>query len=89
LVADSVGQFEIINLGNSRSENLMDLIGVLSKELSIEPQMDLLPMQSGDVETTFADINEAQTKLNFTPTTPITEGIPKFISWYRQYHNLK
>jgi UDP-glucuronate 4-epimerase len=45
-------------------------------------------MQPGDVKATFADIEKAQNTLGFEPTTPISVGIPKFITWYRDYHNL-
>lgn len=79
--------FEIFNLGNHRSENLMDMIRTLAKELKVEPQMNLLPMQPGDVEATYADISKAQAKLGFEPTTPISEGIPAFVRWFREYHD--
>jgi UDP-glucuronate 4-epimerase len=48
--------------------------------------MDLLPMQPGDVEATYADVSLAGAKLGFKPTTSIEQGIPKFVEWYREYH---
>ena len=82
-------QYEIFNLGNHRSEQLMDMIKTLSEALGVEPEMVMLPMQPGDVPATYADIDLAQRKLGFAPTTPISEGIPQFVEWYRDYHNLK
>jgi UDP-glucuronate 4-epimerase len=88
MTSDGLEQYEIFNLGNHRSENLMDMIGILADTLGIEPKMDLLPMQPGDVQATYADTERAHAKLGFEPTTPISVGIPRFIDWYREYHGL-
>lgn len=88
MFAPGLDPYEIFNLGNHRSENLMDMIGLLAKTLGVEPKMELLPMQDGDVPATYADVAKAQAKLGFEPTTPIAAGIPAFVEWYRQYHGL-
>ena len=75
----------LYNLGNSRSEDLRDFIAVLEAALGIKAQIDLLPMQPGDVAETFADVTRARAELGFAPSTPITEGLPRFVTWYRQY----
>jgi UDP-glucuronate 4-epimerase len=80
--------YEVFNLGNHRSEKLLDMIGILARELGVEPKMELLPLQAGDVPATYADIARAERKLGFRPTTPIAAGIPKFVRWYRAYHRL-
>ncbi|MEI6563602.1 MAG: NAD-dependent epimerase/dehydratase family protein [bacterium] len=80
---------EVLNLGNHHSENLMDMIHTLAAALGVEPKMDLLPMQPGDVEATYADITLAEAKLGFRPTTSIAQGIPKFVAWYREYHSAR
>jgi len=80
---------EVLNLGNHHSENLMDMIQTLAAALGVEPKMDLLPMQPGDVEATYADITLAEAKLGFRPTTSIAQGIPKFVAWYREYHSAR
>jgi UDP-glucuronate 4-epimerase len=77
-----------MNLGNHRSEYLLDMIGILGENLGVTPKMEFLPMQPGDVEATFADIERARSKLGFAPTTPIAEGIPRFVAWYKEYHAL-
>ncbi len=76
----------IFNLGNHRAENLLDMIRILGEALGVEPRMELLPMQPGDVEATYADIDKARKLLDFEPTTPIVAGIPRFVNWYKGYH---
>jgi UDP-glucuronate 4-epimerase len=88
LFADGLDPYEIFNLGNSKPENLMDFIKTLAFELGVEPKMEMLPMQPGDVPVTFADISKARKKLGYTPQTPVSEGIPKFIEWYKDYHHI-
>ncbi len=79
---------EVFNLGNSRSEDLMDMIGYIEKELGQKAEVDFLGIQPGDVEKTAANIDRAKTKLDYFPKTSIKEGVPKFISWYKSYHRL-
>lgn len=88
LFATTLNPYEVINLGNHNSEQLTDMIGVLADALGVKPQMEFLPMQPGDVEATYADIALAQAKLGFQPRTKITEGIPKFVAWYKEYHHV-
>jgi UDP-glucuronate 4-epimerase len=66
----------------------MDMIKTLAATLGVEPKMELLPMQPGDVPVTYADITLAETKLGFRPTTSIDEGLPKFVAWYRDYNQV-
>ena len=88
LFSDNLDKYEIFNIGNHRSEKLMDMISILSDALGIEPKMEMLPMQPGDVPATYADIERIHDKLGYEPTTPISEGIPKFIEWYKKYHKI-
>ena len=60
----------VLNLGNHRSENLMDMIGVLADCLQVEPEFEMLPMQPGDVPATYADTERAKQKLGFEPIDP-------------------
>ncbi len=87
LFSPGLNPYEVINLGNHHSENLMDMIGILANTLGVEPKMEFFPMQPGDVEATYADISVAQAKLGFQPTTSIAQGIPRFLAWYRNYHS--
>lgn len=88
LFNDGLGTYEIFNLGNHRSEDLMDMIGTIAGALGVEPAMEMLPMQPGDVASTYADIDRARTKLGYEPTTPIADGIPRFVDWYTRYHGV-
>ena len=78
----------IYNIGNNRPEQLLEMIAVLERALGREAKKDLLPMQPGDVPATYADIAAIQRDFGFSPSTPIAEGIPRFVSWYRAYHGL-
>jgi len=88
VLTDGLDPYEIFNLGNHRCEKLMDMIQTLSDALGIEPQMNMMPMQMGDVQATHADVKKAGEKLGFSPATPISEGIPKFVAWYQDYHGI-
>lgn len=85
MFSDELEKYELFNLGNHRSEKLMDMISILSKTLGREPVINMLPMQPGDVPATYADISDAQRKLGFKPETPISDGIPRFVKWYKEY----
>jgi UDP-glucuronate 4-epimerase len=83
----SVAPHRIYNIGNNRSEKLMSLIPILERECGRKAQIEFLPMQPGDVPETFADITDIRRDLGFEPTTPIETGVPKFVSWFKQYHS--
>ena len=78
----------VYNIGNHRSEPLMRMIDLLEREIGRKAIRRLEPMQPGDVPATFADIDAIQQEHGFQPSTPIDEGVPKFVAWYRQYHGL-
>jgi len=80
---DGLERYEVMNLGNHRSEDLMHVIALLERELGVTAKKELLPMQPGDVEATYAAIDRAQSKLGYDPKTPIDAGVPKFIAWYK------
>ncbi len=77
----------LYNLGNNKSEPLMRFIELIEKAVGKKAEIDLQPMQPGDVEATYADIEASRRELDFAPKTPIDEGIPRFVSWYRDYHD--
>ena len=78
---------EIFNLGNSNSEDLMDMIAVIEKYVNKKAKIRYLGMQPGDVKKTFADIEHSKRKLGYSPKTSIKEGIIKFIEWYNYYND--
>lgn len=76
------GEFEIINLGESRTTELRRLIELLADSLGVEPRVRRLPMQPGDVLRTFADVTKARELLGYRPSVPVEEGIPRFARWF-------
>lgn len=83
-----VDAHRLYNIGNNRSEKLTDFITVLEDALGQKAEMKLLPMQPGDVVSTYADIEATRRDFGFEPTTPISVGIPKFVAWYRNYYGV-
>lgn len=79
---------KVYNLGNHRCEKLTDYIGMIETALGTKAIIDYQPIQPGDVPKTYADISESQQDLGFDPKTPISEGIPRFIAWFKEYHRL-
>src|SRR5437764_2914939 len=75
-------KYEIINLGESRTVELRELISLLEKALGKKAEIDRQPMQPGDVPQTYADISKARRLLDYDPRTPIEEGIEKFVTWF-------
>ncbi|WNO53027.1 NAD-dependent epimerase/dehydratase family protein [Stakelama saccharophila] len=84
----SVSPHAVYNIGNHRSEELGDMIACIERACGREAQKEYLPMQDGDVQATYADIDAIRDDLGFAPKTSIQEGIPRFVRWYRDYHGL-
>ncbi len=78
----------LYNLGNNRTERLRDFIAAIEAATGQEAELELLPLQPGDVEATYADIEASRQDLGYEPVTTINEGIPRFVEWYRDYHNV-
>jgi len=81
-------RYEIFNLGNSKTVELMELIKIIEEELGIEAKKNFLPLQPGDVPETYADIEKTKKMLGFNPNTSIRTGIRKFLTWYRDYYKI-
>ena len=86
IFAENLPQYEVYNIGNHRSERLMDMIAIIAKEMGVEkPLMEFLPMQDGDVPATYASVEKLHKAVGYEPTTPITVGLPKFIAWFKEW----
>jgi len=79
---------KIYNIGNNNPENLLDFISVIEDYLEKKAIKVLKPIQDGDVVKTYADITEIQNDFNFSPSTSINDGLPKFIDWYKEYYKV-
>ena len=84
----SISAHAIYNIGNHRSEALMDVIATLESACGRKAQIDFQPMQAGDVPETFADIDAISAAVGYQPQTTITQGIPAFVDWFRAFHNI-
>ena len=84
--AASTAPWKIYNIGNNRPEQLMDVVSLLEKEFGRTAVKEMLPMQPGDVEATFADVTDLEREIGFRPSTPIEHGIARFVKWYREHH---
>ena len=84
--ASSSAPYRLYNIGNNNSVRLGTFIDVLEKALGKTAVRNYLPMQPGDVQETYANIDDLQTAVGFKPATTIEEGIPRFTEWYRGYY---
>jgi UDP-glucuronate 4-epimerase len=82
------GGHRVYNLGNNRSEELLEFIATIEAAVGKKAIIELAPMQPGDVKDTYADIAASRRDLGFAPKTTIREGIPKFVAWYRGYYGV-
>lgn len=78
----------IYNIGNNRSENLMDFIHTLEAIIGKKALIRFEPMQPGDVKETIADIEDTTRDFGFKPTVNIKEGLKNFVTWYREYYDI-
>lgn len=88
--------YKVYNIGNSNPENLLDFVnilqeelvraGVLPKDYDFEAHKRLVPMQAGDVPTTYADTSALEADFAFKPSTPLRSGLRNFAEWYSQYY---
>jgi UDP-glucuronate 4-epimerase len=77
----SEGGFDIFNLGNNRTVTLSEMISTLAEEMGVTPRIERLPMQPGDVDRTYADIERARSVIGYNPTTTFREGVRQFVDW--------
>jgi UDP-glucuronate 4-epimerase len=80
--------YRVFNIGNHQPVKLMELVGLIEKALGRKAEIIKAPMQQGDVPATFADVANLQALVDFKPSTPIEDGVNRFIAWFRSYHGL-
>jgi UDP-glucuronate 4-epimerase len=86
--ATSNAPYRIYNIGNNRPVELLHYISVLEQCLGRKAQLDLLPMQPGDVPSTMADVSDLEQATGFRPKTTVEEGVAAFVKWYREYYKV-
>jgi UDP-glucuronate 4-epimerase len=85
----SAAPWRVYNIGNNNPVELLEVVRLLEEAIGMKAKRELLPMQLGDVPATFADVDDLMRDVDFKPATPITEGVARFIDWYRSYHRLR
>ena len=77
--------YKVYNIGNNNSVKLLDFISEIEKNVGKEAQKELLPIQPGDVEKTWANVNNLMKDYNYKPNTLLSKGIKEFINWFKKY----
>jgi UDP-glucuronate 4-epimerase len=81
----SKAPWRVYNIGNNNPVELMDYIAALEQALGRKADMDMLPLQPGDVPDTYADVTDLVAKFSYKPATPVPQGVANFVNWYRNY----
>ena len=82
----SRASWQLFNIGNHSRVELMRYIEALESALGMKAKLQLLPMQAGDIQATEADTSALEQYTGFRPSTPVEEGIRRFVAWYREYY---
>jgi UDP-glucuronate 4-epimerase len=85
-VLDKPSPYAIYNIGNHSPVRLLDYIAILERALGKKAQLEMRPMQPGDVKATYADTRALQQAVGFAPATPLEAGLQRFAQWFRAYH---
>jgi len=85
----STAPWRVYNIGNNNPVNLGEFIETIEKNLGIEADKELLPLQLGDVPNTYADVDDLVSEFDYKPSTSIQDGVEKFIKWYKEYYGDK
>jgi UDP-glucuronate 4-epimerase len=83
----SYAPYKLYNIGNNNPVELIKFIEVLENNIGKKAQKNMLPMQQGDVPITYADVDDLMKDVGFKPSTPLKEGLQKFVEWYKGYYN--
>jgi UDP-glucuronate 4-epimerase len=81
----SKAPYKIYNIGNSSPENLMEIVRYIEKELGCKAEINLLPLQPGDMEKTYADVEDLKSDFDYKPSTPVEVGVREFVRWYKEW----
>jgi len=85
-VLDQPSPYAIYNIGNHAPVRLLDYIAILERALGKKAQLEMKPMQPGDVKATYADTRALAQAVGFAPSTPLELGLERFAQWFRAYH---
>ncbi len=83
----SSAPYRVYNIGNSRPVRLMEFISAIEQALGTTIEKNLLPIQPGDVPSTYADVADLERDFGYRPETTVREGVDRFVAWYREFFN--
>ncbi len=86
--ATSSAPYRIYNIGSNRPVELLDYIRLLEENLGMKAELNLLPLQPGDVPDTYADVDALIQDTGYSPSTPVEVGIARFVEWYKDYYKV-
>ncbi|MBX2931872.1 MAG: NAD-dependent epimerase [Chitinophagaceae bacterium] len=86
--SSSSAPYKIYNIGNNQPAALTEFIQCIENAIGKKANKELMPLQPGDVPTTFADVSDLEKDFNYKPYTPLQEGINTFVNWYKTYYKL-
>jgi UDP-glucuronate 4-epimerase len=84
----SSAPYRIYNIGNNAPVKLLDFIETLESSIGIEAKKNFLPMQDGDVVSTYADTNDLMKDFGYKPDTKLSDGIEQFVKWYMKFYKI-
>lgn len=84
--ATSYAPFRVFNIGNDEVVDLMDYIKLIEEELGKKGELNLMPMQPGDIPEAKPELSDLTEVIDYRPTTSIADGVRQFINWYKEYH---
>jgi UDP-glucuronate 4-epimerase len=84
----SFAPYRLFNIGNNNPVELLDFISAIEDKLGLKAEMNMMPIQDGDVPATYADVSDLEKEIGFKPQTSVKDGVGKFIDWYLKYYNV-
>ena len=81
-----VAPYRVVNIGNAKPEKLIYFIEAIEKATGLAAKKNYLPMQAGDVQSTWADTSLLESIIGYAPRTDLETGVRKFVEWYKNYH---
>jgi UDP-glucuronate 4-epimerase len=82
----SMAPWRLFNIGNNQPVELMDYIAAIEQALGMKAQLNLLPLQPGDLPDTYADVDDLVKQFNYKPATSVVQGVAEFVRWYRSFY---
>ncbi len=86
--ASSFASYQLFNIGSNNPSSLMDYIAAIERKLGVEAEKNFMPIQTGDVPQTYADVNRLEEKTGYKPSTNLSVGVSNFIDWYREFYQI-